>query len=159
MIEHQDNLRIKMIWLMHFILINYSIYYKFRFMIPLQSEPLHASHFVPMSSVVTGVRHSEQLEGVELALIEARGRILGALDRELEAVRARRTRHTNGLGIVHEVFQQSPLPANVLTVSREAFELREPAPLEAAIDPALERATLEELNAALAAAFSQMSAP
>ncbi len=126
-------------------------------MIPLQSEPLHASHFAPRPSVVSGARYTEQLEGVELALIEARGRILGALDRELETVRAQRIRRANGSGMVREVFQQSPLPANVLTVSREIFEFREPAPLEAAIDPALERATLEELNAALAAAFSQMS--
>lgn len=128
-------------------------------MIPLQSEPLAALPFAPGPSVVTSARSSEQLEGVELALIEARGRILGALDRELAAVRARRTRHINGPSMAHEIFQQSPLPSNVLTVSREIFESREPAPLEAAIDPALERATLEELNAALAAAFSQMSAP
>lgn len=143
---------------MQFILINYNIYSKFSFMIPLQSEPLPASCYAPRPSVVTHARRSEQLEGVELALIEARGRILGALDRELEALRALRVRRTNGSGVFHEVFQQSALPANVLTVSRETFAPKEEAPPEAMIDPALERATIEELNAALAAAFSQMSA-
>lgn len=127
-------------------------------MIPLQSEPLPASRYASRPSIVTHARYSEQLEGVELALIETRGRILGALDRELEAVRALRGRRTNGSGDFHEVFQPSGLPANVLTVSREVFAPKEEAPPEAMIDPALERATIEELNAALAAAFSQMSA-
>jgi hypothetical protein len=128
-------------------------------MIPLQLEPLHASTSAPGPSVVTSARSLEPLEGVELALIEARGRVLSALDRELAAVRAIRARRTAGSGTFHEVFQQSPLPSNVLTAGRELFIAKEQAPLEAALDPALERATLEELNAALAAAFNQMSAP
>ena len=144
---------------MHFLLIISDIYNKFSLMLPLLLESLPASNPVPKPSVVTGARHSEQWEGVELALIEARGRILGALDRELEAVRALKARRTNGSVTFHEVFQQSPLPANVLPVGREIFASKEQLPPEAALDPALERATIEELNAALAAAFSQISAP
>jgi hypothetical protein len=126
-------------------------------MIPLLLESLHASNPAPKPSVVTGARRLEQLEGVELALIEARSRILSALDCELEAVRAMKARPTNGSGVSPEVFQQSPLPANVLTLNREIFAPKEQLPPEAALDPALERATIEELNAALAAAFSQVS--
>jgi hypothetical protein len=128
-------------------------------MIPLQLEPIQASQPAHRPSIVTGVRASERLEGVELALLEARNRIVGALDRELETVRALKTRWTNTGGMSHEVFQQSTLPANVLKVDREQFNSKDQAPPEAALDPVLERATLEELNAALAAAFNQMSAP
>lgn len=126
-------------------------------MLPLLLESLQASNPAPKPSVVTGARHFGQLEGVELALMEVRGRILSALDRELEAVRAMKARPTNGSGAPPEVFPQSPLPANVLTLDREIFAPKEPLPPEAALDPALERATIEELNAALAAAFSQVS--
>ncbi len=140
-------------------MIIYSIYYKFSLMIPLQLEPIQASHPVRRPSIATGVRSFERLEGVELALQEARNRLVGAFDRELEMVRALKARWTNTGGISHEVFQQSSLPANVLKVDREFFNSNDQAPPEAALDPVLERATLEELNAALAAAFNQMSAP
>jgi len=48
-----------------------------------------------------------------------------------------------------------PLPVNVVPVSRELF--MGSAPQEAVLDPALERATVEELNAALADAFNHVS--
>lgn len=128
-------------------------------MLPLLIDSIQASNPVAKPSVVTGTRPLEQWEGVELVLLEVRGRILNALDRELEAVRATiKGCPTNGCSASPEVLHQSPLPANVLTLNREVFaSTREPLPAEAALDPALERATIEELNAALAAAFSQVS--
>ena len=59
---------------------------------------------------------------------------------------------------VIESAPRHPLPMNVVPVGRDLFRTTELPPREAAINPALERATVEELNAALAAAFSEMSA-
>lgn len=90
-----------------------------------------------------------QLDRIEQMLMETKGRILRALDRELETLRAMKT--------VREVPAIAQLPNNVLEVGREFFTTPKPPPVEAMLDPALEKATIEELNAALAAAFSQMS--
>lgn len=148
-----------MVWAVYFLLINCDFYSKFSLMLPLLLESIHASNLAPKPSVVTGARQLEQLEGVESALIEARGRILSALDRELDAVRAMKAHPANGSSPFPEIFQQSPLPANVLTLNPDVFAAptKEQLPTEAALDPALERATIEELNAALAAAFNQVS--
>ena len=60
---------------------------------------------------------------------------------------------------VIECAPRRPLPQNVVPVGRDLFRTNELPPPEAALDPALERATVQELNDALAAAFSHMSAP
>ena len=117
-----------------------------------------------------GVVSAQRFEGVEAALIEARDRILHALDFELAEVRLlkSRARHASSptrLALaeswgdpVPDVLHQPPLPSNVVSVGRDVFAPKQQLPSEAALDPELERATIVELNAALAAAFSQMTA-
>lgn len=106
------------------------------------------------------------LDGVERVLMETRSRILGALDRELDQIRASyqaqmdATHRSAVAGPESEeggvnLMAASPVPQNVLTVSRELFIAE--APQEVVLDPALERATVEELNAALADAFNHVS--
>lgn len=110
-----------------------------------------------------GKSHSD-LGSVERVLIETRKRIVNALDRELDQIRA--TRQAAAVGTANQpefaeneagatLMEAAPLPLNVLTVSRELF-INE-APQEAVLDPALEQATVEELNAALADAFNHVA--
>jgi hypothetical protein len=123
----------------------------------LQAEPLSVSQAFEKPTVVTGARSMDSWDDIELALLEARGRVLSALDRELDAVRTLKARRTRVSSSRHEVFRESQLPSNVLPMEQKESPAREEAPPEATLDPALERATIEELNAALAAAFNQMS--
>lgn len=118
-----------------------------------------------------GVVPAPELEGVEAALMAARDRILKELDRELAAIRVLRTRTRQASApamlavadpwndAVPDLSQCPPLPGNVVPVAREVFAPQPELPVEAALDPELERATIEELNAALAAAFNQMATP
>jgi hypothetical protein len=107
-------------------------------------------------------------DGVERVLMETRSRIMGALDRELDHIRATyqavaqasteaRTLETEAVqGEAGTALMEAPpLPQNVVTVSRELF--MGSTPQEAVLDPALEQATVEELNAALADAFNHVS--
>ena len=57
-----------------------------------------------------------------------------------------------------DVTPRQVLPHNVVPVGRARFLSPSRKPAEADIDPVLARATVDELNAALAAAFNQMSA-
>lgn len=117
----------------------------------------------------------QQLAGVEISLMEARSQVVSVLDREISEVRSLKKMaasrvetsalpsfnpaDSRALGKPAQEFSQpSPLPANVLAISRELFTATELKPVEMALDPELERATIEELNAALAAAFSHISA-
>lgn len=116
----------------------------------------------PATSALSGTAVSvspalvTHLDEVEFALLEARNRILSALDRELAEVRSQKSGinppQTRSL---HRY--DADLPANVLPIGHDVFALANSLPLEASVDPALERATIEELNAALEAAFSQMT--
>ena len=93
---------------------------------------------------------------------------MGALDRELDHIRA--TCHAVAKASAQTVpaepetaqgeqgtalMEAPPVPQNVVTVSRELF--MGSTPPEAVLDPALEQATVEELNAALADAFNHVS--
>lgn len=117
----------------------------------------------------------QQLAGVELSLMEARSKVTSVLDREISEVRTLKkmvaTREgsfaipafTPSESRLSAKAQQNfthpaTLPPNVVALSREHFTASEPKPVEMALDPELERATIEELNAALAAAFSHISA-
>ena len=95
-----------------------------------------------------------------MALLDTRNRIVGALDRELAEVRSLKnmTDVTVLTKSAQDFIEHAPLPNNVLPVGREIFTASELKPAEMTLDPSLERATIEELNAALAAAFTQMSA-
>lgn len=116
----------------------------------------------------------QQLAGVEISLMEARSQVVSVLDREISEVRSLKKRvatqsPSSGFYSSNKVDSKTPdmisreftkpasLPANVLAISRELFNGSEPKPVEMALDPELERATIEELNAALAAAFSHIS--
>ena len=64
------------------------------------------------------------------------------------------------IGIEDDVIENEPraeLPLNVVPVGRNFFRTSDLPPAEAVLDPVLERATIEELNAALEAAFSQIA--
>ncbi len=116
----------------------------------------------------------QQLAGVEMSLMEARSQVVSVLDREISEVRSLKKMASSRLEAfdlpsskpaatraqgkaTNDYNQPAPLPANVLAISRELFTATEPKPVEMALDPELERATIEELNAALAAAFSHIS--
>jgi hypothetical protein len=92
-------------------------------------------------------------------LLETR-RALGALDRELDQIRASRKAARQFQAIRDEsgaeLMEAAPLPRNVVSISRDLF-LSETPPTEVVLDPALEKATVEELNAALADAFNHVS--
>lgn len=117
----------------------------------------------------------QQLAGVEISLMEARSQVVSVLDREISEVRSLKkmvASRDQSFGVPsfnpadsrtpvkpsQEFRKPAPLPDNVLAISRELFTATEPKPVEMALDPELERATIEELNAALAAAFSHISA-
>lgn len=96
---------------------------------------------------------------VERLLAETR-RALGALDRELDQIRASRKAARNPEPLQNNATTDSgepqSLPRNVVSFSRDLFISETPP--EVILDPALEKATVEELNAALADAFNHISA-
>lgn len=116
----------------------------------------------------------QQLASVEISLMEARSKVVRVLDREISEVLSLKkmiAAHAGSFGTssikqaessASTQAQQNftypvPLPDNVVAISRELFTATEPKPVEMALDPELERATIEELNSALAAAFSHIS--
>jgi len=117
---------------------------------------MHLSTQAGLSGSLSVTDHD--LGRVEQMLVETR-RALGALDRELDQIRASR-KATRQLQAIRdegctEIVEASSLPRNVVSISRDLF-LSE-APAEVVLDPALEKATVEELNAALADAFNHVS--
>ncbi len=123
----------------------------------------------------------ERLAQLEAALLEARGRVLRSFDRELASIRGwmdsmEHFDPTAGLQAInenapgsepalHDVMTGEPhfVPSNVLpfapspwTGSAEGGGLGGPIE-ERPLDPDLANATLDELNAALAAAFLQVA--
>ncbi len=117
----------------------------------------------------------QQLAGLELSLMEARSKVVSVLDREISEVRSMKKIAASRDGsfaitafkpaetctpvkALQNFTHPTPLPPNVVAISRELFTATEPKPVEMALDPELEQATIDELNAALAAAFSHISA-
>jgi hypothetical protein len=107
--------------------------------------------------------------------MEARSKVVSVLDREISEVRCLKKMMAARDGCLplpsfkpaesnapvkaqQSLTHPVTLPDNVVAISRELFTASEPKPVEMALDPELERATIEELNAALAAAFSHISA-
>jgi hypothetical protein len=119
----------------------------------------------------------ERLSQLEAALLEARGRVMLSFDRELASLRGWMDSleifdPTVGLQAVHEedsdtvraslesLMAQAPHPvaSNILPFSSQGFLVEADRIVEEpAMDPTLASATLDELNAALAAAFQQMA--
>ena len=124
-------------------------------------SPSPADHSVSQAfektMVVAGACGPDSWDAIEQSLLEARGRFLSALDGEIEALRALKARCIRIVSSRHEVFPESHVPPNVLPMGNRAPAAADGLPLEATLDPALERATIEELNASLAAAFRQIS--
>jgi hypothetical protein len=119
----------------------------------------------------------DRLAQLEAALIEARGRIIRSFDRELASLRGwmASLEHSDAPaafqsldeaalgspdGSLEQLLSEPPHPAasNIVPFSVPSYpESTDPAVEEQPLDPALASATMEELNAALASAFQQMS--
>jgi hypothetical protein len=118
----------------------------------------------------------ERLCQLEAALLEARGRVLFSFDRELTSLRGwmdllENFDPTVGLhampepipaskgGPAHELVAEPPHAAasNILPFSAADFTELAGVIEEPPVDPCLASATLDELNAALTAAFQQVA--
>lgn len=118
----------------------------------------------------------EHLAQLESSLEETRGRVLSALDEELASIRQWMESlkdFDTTLKVYHPEAETSATalaaptdkapskfkpskPSNIVELTAQDFAIA-PEPLrEAALDPALEQATMDELNAALAAVFEHM---
>lgn len=117
----------------------------------------------------------EHLAQLESSLEETRGRVLGALDEELAAIRqwmeslkdfdpTLRVYRPEAESSAHSVAVSEKTPAkfkpsqpnNIVEFTAQDFvQVQEPV-REPSLDPALEKATMDELNAALAAVFENM---
>jgi hypothetical protein len=119
----------------------------------------------------------ERLSQLEAALLEARGRVMLSFDRELASLRGwmdslehfdpmvgLQPLPESGSGLVggslESLMAEPPKPAasNILPFTTSAFlGDTEKVVEEPPLDPALASATLDELNAALTAAFQHMA--
>ena len=120
----------------------------------------------------------ERLAQLEAALLEARGRVMLSFDRELASLRGWMDSldHLDPVGGLHsvpiapapvaspssaleELVADAPQPAgnNIVPFSMLDFPETGGVIEEPPVDPGLASATLDELNAALAAAFKQVS--
>ncbi|RBP43710.1 hypothetical protein DES53_105109 [Roseimicrobium gellanilyticum] len=114
----------------------------------------------------------EHLAQLESSLEETRGRVLSALDEELASIRQwmeslkdfdtaltvyRPEAETSAEGSEKTPSKFKPSkPSNIVELTAQDFAMT-PEPLrEPALDPTLEQATMDELNAALAAVFEHM---
>ena len=130
----------------------------------------------PTQSVAAQALLAERLGQLESSLLEARGRVVGSMDRELASIRGWLDVLQNfdpnhslpkpgqgvslvGSGSALSELEMEPPPSaasNIVPFSASDFQPCE-APLpEPATDPTLEQATVDELNAALAAVFKHM---
>jgi hypothetical protein len=131
---------------------------------------------VPTQPVAAQALLAERLGQLESSLLEARGRVVGSMDRELASIRGWLDVLQNfdpnhslpkpgqavslvGSGSALSELEMEPPPSaasNIVPFSASDFQPCE-APLpEPATDPTLEQATVDELNAALAAVFKHM---
>jgi hypothetical protein len=118
----------------------------------------------------------ERLSQLEAALLEARGRVMLSFDRELASLRGwmNSLEHFDPTKRLHalqepapeapgeslqELIAEPPHPAasNIVPFSIYSETSDSGAIQEQPVDPTLASATLEELNAALAAAFQHMA--
>jgi hypothetical protein len=132
--------------------------------------PKSASAFVhqPVAKMIL----REHLAQLESSLEETRGRVLSALDEELASIRqwmeslkdfdTNLTVYRPDTEAAAALAEKAPSkfkpskPSNIVELTAQDFAMA-PEPLhEPALDPVLEKATMDELNAALAAAFEHM---
>lgn len=119
----------------------------------------------------------DRLAQLEAALLEARGRVIRSFDRELASLRGwmASLEHADvpaayqsiddpasasAEGSLEQLMSEAPHPAasNIVPFAVPSYmESTDPAVEEQPLDPSLASATMEELNAALASAFQQMS--
>lgn len=116
----------------------------------------------------------ERLAQLEAALLEARGRVMLSFDRELASLRGwmDSLNHLDAASSLHampspgspgaaleELVSGAPQPvgSNIVPFSMMDFPGTGGVIEEPPVDPGLATATLDELNAALAAAFKQVS--
>lgn len=131
---------------------------------------------VPTQPVAAQALLAERLGQLESSILEARGRVLGSMDRELASIRGwldvlQNFDPTHSLqkpgqsvtlvgadSAVSELETEPPasVASNIVPFSAGDFQSGEVALPEPPIDPALEKATVDELNAALAAVFQHM---
>jgi hypothetical protein len=117
----------------------------------------------------------EHLAQLESSLEETRGRVLSALDQELAAIRQWMESLKDFDPTLHIYRPEAESSAHSVTVSEKApakfkpskpnniveftaqdfVQVQEPV-REPSLDPALEKATMDELNAALAAVFENV---
>ena len=118
----------------------------------------------------------EHLAQLESSLEETRGRVLSALDEELASIRQwmetlqdfeptltvyrpEAETSANGMTVPAEKapskFTPSK-PTNIVELTAQDFALVQEPLREPELDPALEKATMDELNAALSAAFEHI---
>ena len=133
--------------------------------------PKSATAFVQQPAAKMILR--EHLAQLESSLEETKGRVLSALDEELASIRQwmESLRDFDPTLSVYRPEAEAPVlspvdkagtpfkpakPCNIVQLTAHDFAgLHEPVQ-EPALDPALEEATMEELNAALAAVFEHM---
>ena len=131
-------------------------------MTPSQFDAVVVPRAVSSPETAVNAAFARRLEGVEVALVEAHDKITGALARlriwkdhaSQPAVGKTALAHDGG---AEKFLEESPLPENVVPIRREIFARSDDFLVGPMFDPELERATVEELNAALAAAFSQIA--
>lgn len=132
---------------------------------------LVSQHSAPVNALLM-----ERLAQVEATLEEAKLRVVSSLDRELASVRGWLTalqtfdptltmdttgnQEAQGQGeaTIHSMMEQAPQPAksNIVAFHKGDFESTASPVQEPEVDPGLEKATVDELNAALDAAFREM---
>ena len=135
-------------------------------LLALASHPTH-----PLDSLLQA-----KLARIEATLVEARLRVVSTFDRELSSVRGwlqalqsfdpTLTMETTGNQASDDEEEQEmpnlmeeapqPLKNNIVAFNKGDFEEQSDAVPEPVVDPGLEQATIEELNAALEEAFRDM---
>lgn len=130
----------------------------------------HTTAIAPSKQTTTRTALSEHLAQLEASLEETRGRVLSALDEELASIRKWMEslenmdsnltiyRPESAAGAKKDKAAKTSKPDNIVQLHPQDFagEPQEPTIQEPPLDPALEKATMDELNAALAAVFEHM---
>ena len=130
----------------------------------------------PTQSVAAQALLAERLGQLESTLLEARGRVVGSMDRELASIRGwldvlQNFDPTHSLqkpgqnvslvgneSALSDLEMEPPasVASNIVPFSASDFQPSDEALPEPPTDPTLEKATVDELNAALAAVFRHM---
>ena len=130
----------------------------------------------PTQPVAVQALLAERLGHLESTLLEARGRVLGSMDRELASIRGwldalqnfdpTRSLQKPGPNVTLvgsdsalselETEPSASIASNIVPFSASDFQPSDAVLPEPPVDPALEQATVDELNAALAAVFQHM---